>query len=142
MKTPTKNQIIIIVMAALAVLLLAFFAPLQESKGVHIISNVFSSQGADVKNNTEMELVKVQGSFVNGGDMTAKNLTVYVVFTDSANDKTVKKTVVEGLDVLPNKEHAVEFDSEYQRNKTMPKTSVEISLQFDYMENGQLKTMK
>ena len=142
MKTPTKNQIIIITVAALAVLLLAFFAPLQESKGVHIISNVFSSQGAEVENNTEMELVKVQGSFVNDGDITAKNLTAYVVFTDSANDEIVKKTVIEGLDVLPNKEQVVEFDSEYLRNKTIPKTSVEISLQFDYVENGQLKTMK
>ena len=84
----------------------------------------------------------MQGSFVNDGDISAKNLTAYVVFTDSTNDEIVKKTVIEGLDVLPNKEQVVEFDSEYLRNKTIPKTSVEISLQFDYMENGQLKTMK
>ena len=141
MDAPTKNQIIIITVAAIAVLLLAFFAPISETKGVHIVSSVASSQGA-VENNTEMELVKVQGSFVNDGDITAKNLTAYVEFIDSANDKTVKKAVVEGLDVLPNKEHVVEFDSEYLRNKTIPKTSVEISLQFDYVENGQLKTMK
>ena len=132
MTASTRNELIIIAVVACAALLFAFFAPLSESKGLHIISNVVSSQGAEVENNTEMELVKVHGSFVNDGDITAKNLTAYVFFTDSANDKIVKKTVIEGLDVLPNKEQVVEFDSEYLRNKTMPKTSVEISLQFDY----------
>ena len=59
MKNPTKNQIIIITVAALVLLLLAFFAPISETKGVHIVSSVASSQGA-VENNTEMELVKVR----------------------------------------------------------------------------------
>jgi hypothetical protein len=40
----------------------------------------------------------------------------------------------------PNKGQIVDFYSEYSRERTIPKTDVNIKIQFDWMENGQLKT--
>ena len=45
-----------------------------------------------------------------------------------------------GGDLLPNKGQLMEFDSEYLRERTVPKTVVNVTVQFDWMENGQLKT--
>lgn len=129
--------VFIALLAVFAVILLVFFAPLQRTAGVHIVSEIGISQGA-AKNNTEM--VKVHGTFWNDGDIIAENLTATVIFTDAAHNNVVRKTVKEGVDLLPNKRLIVEFDSEYPREKTIPKTDVNVTVQFDYMENGQSKT--
>ncbi len=55
-----------------------------------IVYNGFSSQGA-ADNLSGMESVKVNGTVCNTGDKEAKNVTVTVVFTDTAHDKVVKK---------------------------------------------------
>ncbi|MCX9010879.1 MAG: hypothetical protein OIN66_07125 [Candidatus Methanoperedens sp.] len=142
MENIARKKLIFIVLAVLvvcAIIVLAWFAPLQRTKGVHIVSSVVISQGA-AENNTEIEIVKVHGTFLNDGDITAKNLTATVIFTDAAHNKVVRKTVKEGVDLLPNKELTVEFDSEYSRERTVPKTDVNVTIQFVWMENGQLKT--
>lgn len=36
----------------------------------------------------------------------------------------------------PNKGIVMEFDSEYTREMTMPKTDVNITIQYDWIENG------
>ncbi len=82
----------------------------------------------------------MHGTFWNEGDITAKNLTATVIFADAAHNKVVRKTVKEGVDLLPNKGLTVEFDSEYSRERTIPKTEVNVTVQFDWMENGKLKT--
>jgi inhibitor of cysteine peptidase len=87
-----------------------------------------------------MESVKVHGIFWNEGDIIAKNLTAMVIFTDAAHNKVVRKNVPVGGDLLPNKGQFMEFDSEYLRERTVPKTAVNVAIQFDWMENGQLKT--
>ena len=92
-------------------------------------------------NNTEMELVKVDGTLVNDGDIIAENLKVSVVFIDDAHDKVVIKTIYENVDLLPNSEHVLGFESEYLREKTIPKTSVNATLQLEWMEDGVLKQM-
>ncbi|MCX9026338.1 MAG: hypothetical protein OIN85_09625 [Candidatus Methanoperedens sp.] len=122
-----------------AIIVLAWIAPLQRTVGVAIVSDVEISQGL-IENNTEMESVKVHGTFWNDGDVIAKNLTAVVIFTDYANNKVVRKNVPVGGDLPPNKGQVMEFDSEYLREKTLPKTEVNVTIQFDYMENGQLKT--
>lgn len=114
--------------------------PLSGTKSAAIVSSVSISQGA-AENNTEMEIVKVHGTFFNDGDKTAKNLTASVIFTDAAHNKVIRKIVKEGVDLLPNKELIVEFDSEYLRKATIPKTEVNVTVQFDWMENGQSKTI-
>lgn len=121
------------------IIVLALFAPLQKSKYVHIVSEVGISQGAS-ENNTEMESIKVHGTFWNDGSLVAKNLTATVIFTDVAHNKVVRKNVPVGGDMLPDRGLVMEFDSEYLREKTMPKTEVNVTVQFDWMENGQLKS--
>ncbi len=142
MKNTAKKRLIFIALAILAVcaiIVLSWFTPLQKTTGVHIVSSVGISQGA-AENNTEMENIKAHGTFWNDGDITAKNLTATVIFADAAHNKVVRKTVKEGVDLLPNKGLTVEFDSEYSRERTIPKTEVNVTIQFDWMENGQLKT--
>lgn len=122
------------------IIVLAWLAPLQRTAGVHIVSDVGISQGASV-NNTEMESVKVNGTFWNDGDVIAKNLTAIVIFTDAANNKIVRKNVPVSGSLLPNREQVIQFDSEYLRERTSPKTEVNVTIEYDYMESGQLKTI-
>ena len=88
-----------------------------------------------------MEFVRLNGSLVNDGDITAKNLKVSVVFIDNAHDKVKINTIYENVDLLPNSETVIGFKSEYLREKTIPKTSVNTTLQLEWMENGALKQM-
>lgn len=142
MKNIERKKLVIIVVAILAVCaiaVLAYFAPMQKSKYVHIVSEVGISQGA-VENNTKMEIIKVHGSFWNDGNMVAKNLAAVIIFEDTANSKVVRKNIPIGGDLPPNTGSLMSFDSEYTREKTMPETDLNITVQFDWMENGQSKT--
>ena len=106
--------------------------------GMDISYDVVCTQGA-AENLTGMERVKVHGTVRNTGD-EVKNITVTVIFTDTAHDKVVRKTVVEGVDLLPDGAVSIEFDAEYLRELTIPKTSVNETIQVDWVEDGQLKT--
>ena len=106
--------------------------------GMDISYDVVCTQGA-AENLTGMERVKVHGTVRNTGD-EVKNITVTVIFTDTAHDKVVRKTVVEGVDLLPDGAVSVEFDAEYLRELTIPKTSVNETIQVNWVEDGQLKT--
>ena len=106
--------------------------------GMDISYDVVCTQGA-AENLTGMERVKVHGTVRNTGD-EVKNITVTVIFTDTAHDKVVRKTVVEGVDLLPDGAVSVEFDAEYLRELTIPKTSVNETIQVDWVEDGQLRT--
>ncbi len=88
-----------------------------------------------------MEGVKVYGTFWNIGDKEVKNVTVTVIFTDAAHDRVVRKTVVEGVDLLPDGAVSVQFDAEYLRELTIPKTLVNETIQIEWEEDGQLKTL-
>ncbi len=144
MKNTARKKLIFIILAVLAVfalIVLAWFSPLQKSKYVHIVSEVGIgiSQGA-AENNMEMETIKVHGTFWNDGNLVAKDLTAAILFTDAAHNKVVRKNIPIGGDLPPNKESIMEFDSEYTREKTMPKTDVNITIQYDWIENGQSRT--
>ncbi|NJD54234.1 MAG: hypothetical protein FIB07_15380 [Candidatus Methanoperedens sp.] len=134
-----KRTIFYIALAVFAIIILLWFAPLQKNKYVHIVSDVGISQGA-VENNTEIESIKVHGTFWNDGNLVAKNLTATIIFADAAHNKVVRKNVPVGGDLLANKGNVMEFDSEYLREKTVPKTVVNVTVQFDWVENGELKT--
>ena len=138
-----KKTFFFIALAVCALIVLAYIipVPLSGTKSVQIVSSVSSSQGA-AENNTEIEIVKVHGTFYNDGDIVAKNLTASVIFTDPTNNEVVRKTVKEGVDLFPNKELIVEFDAEYSRKKTIPEPELNITIQFDWMENGHLRTTK
>lgn len=140
MNSGAKNKLVIISLAICVIVILALFIqyPLSETKGVHIVSSVEVGMGA-ADNDTEMDLVTVHGIFFNDGDMSAKNSTITVIFTDTVHNDVVRKTVKEGIELLPD--DAIEFDSEYLRERTIPKTIVNVTVQFDWIENGQLKTM-
>ena len=45
-----KNLVLIALLAVLAIIILAWFAPLQRTAGVHIVSDVSISQGAAENN--------------------------------------------------------------------------------------------
>jgi len=107
--------------------------------GMDISYDVVCTQGA-AENLTGMERVKVHGTVRNTGDREVKNVTVTVIFTDAAHDRVVRKTVVEGVDLLPDGAVSVEFDAEYLRELTIPKTSVDETIQVNWVEDGQLKT--
>ena len=139
MNNGSKKKLLLIALLAVFAIIVLAFAPLQRTAGVNIVSDVSISQGA-AENNSEMESVKVHGIFWNEGDIIAKNLTATVIFTDAAHNKVVRKKVPVGGDLLSNKGQFMEFDSEYLRERTVPKTAVNVAIQFDWMENGQLKT--
>ena len=73
---------------------------------------------------------------------THMNVTVTVIFTDTAHDRVVRKTVVEGVDLLPMSTQYIEFDSEYSRELTTPKTLVDTITLMEWKEDGQLKTLR
>ena len=142
MKNISRKKLVFIALAVLAVcaiIIIAWFAPLQKSKYVHIVSDVGISQGA-AENNSDMEIIQVHGTFWNDGNEIAKNLSGVVIFTDAAHNKVVRKNIPIGGDLPPDKGSVMEFDSEYTREKTMPKTDVNITIQFDWTENGQPRT--
>ena len=114
----------------------------QKESGVNISYDVVSSQGqGGIENLSGMESVKIHGTIWNTGDKEAKNVTVTVIFTDTAHDKVVRKTVVEGVDLLPDGAVSVQFDAEYLRELTIPKTLVDETIQIEWEEDGQLKTL-
>ncbi|MCD4786776.1 MAG: hypothetical protein K8R09_00990, partial [Desulfobacterales bacterium] len=88
---------------------------------------------------TGMESVNVHGTFWNSGDKEAKNVTVTLIFTDTVHDKVVRKTVVKGVDLLPDGASSAIFDAGYLREMTIPKTSVDKTIQVNWIEDGQLK---
>jgi hypothetical protein len=142
MKNISKKKLVFIALAVLAVcaiIVLALFSPLQRTAGARIGFSIGSSQGT-AENNTGMEIIKMNGTFWNEGDITAKNLSATVIFTDTAHNKIVRKTIKEGIDLPPKKGQIIEFYSEYSREITIPKTEVSIMIQFDWKENGQSKT--
>ncbi len=139
MKNTERKKLVIIALAILAVCaiaVLAYFAPLQKTKYVHIVSEVGISQVA-AGNNTGMEIIKVHGTFWNDGNIVAKNLVAAIIFEDPANSKVVRKNIPIGGDLPPYTGSIMSFDSEYTRKKTMPETDVNITIQYDWMENGQ-----
>ena len=139
MKNAARKKLVFIALAVLAVcaiILLAWIAPLQKSKYVHIVSEVGISQEA-AENNTGMETIKVHGTFWNDGNLAAKNLVAAIIFEDAANNKVVRKNIPIGGDLPPNTGSIMSFDSEYTREKTMPETDVNITIQYDWIENGQ-----
>ncbi|MCX9079267.1 MAG: hypothetical protein OIN84_14985 [Candidatus Methanoperedens sp.] len=87
-----------------------------------------------------METIKVHGTFWNDGNEIAKNLSGVVIYTDAAHNKVVRKNIPISGDLPPDKGSVMEFDSEYTREKTMPKTDVNIMIKFDWTENGQPRT--
>ncbi len=116
------------------------YMELRQESGVGIYYDVVCTQGS-AENLTGMDSVKVHGMVCNTGDKEAKNVTVTVIFTDTAHDRVVRKTVVEGVDLLPDGAVSVEFDAEYLRELTIPKTSVDGTIQVNWVEDGELKTL-
>ena len=110
----------------------------QKESRVNICYDVVCTQGA-AENLTGMESVNVHGTFWNTGDNEVKNVTVTVIFTDTAHDKVVRKTVVKGVDLLPDGASSAIFDAGYLREMTIPKTSVDKTIQVNWIEDGQLK---
>ena len=88
-----------------------------------------------------MEFVRLNGSLVNDGDITAENFKLSVVFIDDVHDKVEINTIYQNIDLLPNSETVIGFESEYLRRKTIPKTSVNATLQLEWIEDGVLKQM-
>ncbi len=141
MKSTERKKMVFIALAVLAVsaiIVLAWFAPLQRTAGVHIVSDIGISQGA-AENNSELESVKVHGTVWNEGDITAKNFHGVVIFADATHNKVVRKNISISGDLPPKTGSLMVFDSEYTREKTVPKTDVNVTVQFDWMENGQSK---
>jgi len=111
-----------------------------EVNGMDISYDVVCTQGA-AENLTGIERVKVYGTVRNTGYEELKNITVTVIFTDTAHDRVVRQTLVEGVDLLLGGAASIEFDAEYLRELTIPKTSVDETIQVNWVEDGQLKTL-
>jgi hypothetical protein len=103
----------------------------QKESGVHIAYDILKTQGA-AENLSGMESGKVFGTVSNIGDKEAKNVTVNVILTDTAHNEVVRKTVIKGVDLLPKGAMRVEFDTEYLREITIPKTEVDVEIQVDW----------
>ena len=112
----------------------------QKEGRVNIGYDIVSSQAQwGTENLSRMEIVNVHGTFWNSGDKEAKNVTVTLIFTDTVHDKVVRKTVVKGVDLLPDGASSAIFDAGYLREMTIPKTSVDKTIQVNWIEDGQLK---
>jgi hypothetical protein len=48
--------------------------------------------------------------------------------------------VIEGVDLLLDGASSIEFDAKYLRELTIPKTSVNETIQVDWIEDGELRT--
>ena len=139
MKSIERKKLVFIALAILAVcaiIVVGYFTPLKKTSEVAIATEVGISAWGAAGNNTEMESLKLYVTFWNEGDTTAKNLTGIVIFTDAAHNNVVRKNIPIGGDLPPNKGSLMQFDSEYTREKTVPKTDMNVTLQFDWMENG------
>ena len=108
-----------------------------EMNGMDISYDVVCTQGA-AENLTGIERVKVYGTVRNTGDEELKNITVTVIFIDTAHDRVVRQTVVEGVDLLLDGAASIEFDAEYLRELTIPKTSVDKTIQVNWIEDGDI----
>lgn len=140
MKLTEHKNLIIIALAICAIIVMGFFATIQETESAHIISSIGIGQGSPV-NDTQNESVTVFGSFVNDGGITAEDFAATVIYTDVAHDKVFSEIVVEGVDLLPDKKSSVDFESEYIRETTEPKTVVNVTVRLDWKENGESKTL-
>ncbi len=109
---------------------LLLYAAQKESE-VQIAYDIYKTQGA-AENLSGMESVKVFGTVCNIGDKEAKNVTVNVILIDTAHNEVVRKTVIDGVDLLPKGAMRVEFDTEYFREITIPKTLVDVEIQVDW----------
>lgn len=134
------NKLILILLAALVIIIAAFYIPIPPSgtSGVHIIYTIGGSQGA-APDNPEIEFVRINGTLSNDGDVPAENLNISIIFNDEAHNKIITDVVKEGVYLPPRKESTVEFFSEYSRNRTVPKTEVKTIIQIEWMEKGQPK---
>ncbi|VVB53472.1 Uncharacterised protein [uncultured archaeon] len=65
-----KKLVFIVLLAVFAIIVLEW--PLQKTEGVHIGLSIGTSQGA-AENNTEMEIIKMNGTFWNEGDGQRRN---------------------------------------------------------------------
>ena len=134
-KHAMKRFVLGVVIAGIIFCGVLLFLQIREEREseVNIAYDVVTTQGAAEKLSVSgMESVKVQGEVWNIGDKEAKNVTVILIFTDAAHDSVVRKRVVEGADLLPKGAVRVEFDAEYYREQTVPKTEVEVEVQVDW----------
>ena len=134
-KHAMKRFVLGVVIAGIIFCGVLLFLQIREEREseVNIAYDVVTTQGAAEKLSVSgMESVKVQGEVWNIGDKEAKNVTVTLIFTDAAHDSVVRKRVVEGADLLPKGAVRVEFDAEYFREQTVPKTEVEVEIQVDW----------
>lgn len=80
------------------------------------------------------EIVLLRDSDIKGDDKKCDRST--------KPDKNVYgKTVLEGVDLLPEGVQYEEFNTEYLRELTIPKTLVNETIQVNWIEDGQLKTL-
>jgi len=138
-KHAMKRFVLGVVIAGIIFCGVLLFLQIREEREseVNIAYDVVTTQGAtqgaaEKLSVSGMESVKVQGEVWNIGDKEAKNVTVTLIFTDAAHDSVVRKRVVEGADLLPKGAVRVEFDAEYFREQTVPKTEVEVEVQVDW----------
>lgn len=141
-----KTFYVVLAVCALAALIVGSgyighlgYMELRQESGIDISYDVVCTQGA-AENLTGMESVNVHGTVSNTGDEELKDVTVTVILTDAAHDRVFRKTVVEGVDLLPDGAVSVEFDAEYLRELTIPKTLVDGAIQVNWIEDGELKT--
>ena len=82
------------------------------------------------ENLSGMKSVEVNGTVCNDGDKEIKNVSINVIFTDTAHNEVVRQTVMERVDLLPN--GVKYFTAEYSREPTLPKTEVDVEVQVDW----------
>lgn len=135
----SKEFVFLVVLALIVLFVLVWVVPLQRTSGAHIVSEVSFSQ-VGVEKNAQTETIKVHGKVWNEGNTIARNLSATILFADASNTKVVRKKVPLRGDLLPRKEQSMEFDIEYLREISIPKTDVNVTVYFNWVEDGQSKT--
>ncbi|RLI76174.1 hypothetical protein DRO97_01475 [Archaeoglobales archaeon] len=108
------------------------------TKKAEIAVDYAVTQGLD---EPRMEEVKVTGTISNIGKREVRNLTITAIFIDSAHNRIIEKSVeyiaTEARSLLPNER--INFDANYFREATIPKTDVKVKIKVKWEEDEEHK---
>lgn len=106
-----------------------------EPKRVDIAYDYVVTQGLA---ESGMEKVEINGTLWNKGEKEARILAITALFIDEYYGKIAEKPI-KAKNLLPDEQ--INIHAEYFREKTIPKTEVNVKIKVEWMENGQEKAM-
>jgi len=125
----------VIVVAVVVSIGVMYYVQTPEPKRVDIAYDYVVTQGLA---ESGMEKVEINGSLWNQGEKEARSLAITALFIDEYHGKIVEKPVrMMKENLLPDEQ--INIHAKYFREKTIPKSSVEVKIKVGWEEDGQRK---